>query len=72
MDVNTDCMGAMAAEKGKNRDVNRILGGWKRGEEVNIRKVKAHQKGERESGVKMTRESLLLTKWQGMLVMYRR
>jgi hypothetical protein len=42
LDIKTDCMGAMAAERGKNRDMNRILGGWKREKGLKIKKVKAH------------------------------
>jgi hypothetical protein len=42
IEVGTDCKGAMAAEQGKNRDVNRILGGWKRGEGITVKKIKAH------------------------------
>ncbi len=48
LDVNTDCKGAMAAEQGRNRDFNRILGGWKRGKGVNVKKVKAHPERRRE------------------------
>ena len=42
-------MGAMAAERGKNRDMNRILGGWKRGKGIAVKKVKAHPE-RREGG----------------------
>ncbi len=42
VDIHTDCRGAMAAEKKKNKEFGRILGNWKRGDGVNIKKVKAH------------------------------
>ncbi len=42
MEINTDCKGAMAAKRGRNKDFRRILGGYKRGVGTVIRKVKAH------------------------------
>ena len=48
LEINTDCLGAMAAERGKNKEFRRLLGGYIRGAGVKICKVKAHP--ERRAG----------------------
>ena len=40
--LNSDCLGAMAAVEGRNRDIGRVIGEWRPQGHIRIKKVKAH------------------------------
>ena len=40
--LHSDCLGAMAAVEGKNKDVGRVIGNWRPQKNIRIKKVKAH------------------------------
>ena len=49
IEIGVDCRGAMAAVNGRNKKFKRLIGGWKHGSNIKIKKVKAHP--ERRGGV---------------------
>ena len=46
--LNSDCLGAMAAVEGRNRDIGRVIGEWRPQGNIKIKKAKAHP--ERRTG----------------------
>ena len=49
IEIGSDCLGAMAAVDGRTKDFKRLLGPWKHGRNIKIKKVKAYP--EKREGV---------------------
>ena len=49
INLHSDCLGAMAAVEGRNKDIGRTIGEWRPQKNLKIKKVKAHP--ERREGV---------------------